>query len=218
MFEFQSQPFAFTTTPTGPYHDVGDLDAAFQFLPVLEHGYAPTIAFAYQHVLRSGSAPNLDVGSASQSAVLLISGDLGGTHYDTNFVLSEQSGPGPSGSEVRRAQYGQMMSATHPIFSHLADEKLGLTGELWHLTQPLPTTDIHNLPVARANAVGALLAISYAAAPNLVLDAAINHGLTTTSTQWQFLAGFTYLLPHRMWSQHSTAPKPPPRHHQNPYK
>lgn len=218
MFEFLSQPFAFTTTPTGPYQDVGDLDAAIQVLPVLEHGLTPTIAFAYQHVLRSGSAPNLDVGSSSQSAVLLISGDLGDTHYDTNFVLSEQTGPGPSEADVRRAQAGQMISATRPILSRLAGDRLGLTGELWHVTQPLPTTDLHDLPVARANAVGALFALSYAVAPNFVVDAALNHGLTTTSTQWQFLAGFTYLLPHRMWSQHSNAPRPPARRHHIPHK
>jgi len=52
--------------------------------------------------------------------------------------------------------------------------------------------------VARANAVGVLLSLAYATAPNLVLDVAVNRGLTSTSTQWQAIVGFTYLLPKRL--------------------
>ena len=35
-------------------------------------------------------------------------------------------------------------------------------------------------------------------AKNLVLDGGFNHGLTSTSTQWEVFAGFTYLLPHKL--------------------
>src|SRR4029077_18161573 len=31
-----------------------------------------------------------------------------------------------------------------------------------------------------------------------VIDAGFNHRLTDTSTRWEILAGFTYLLPHRL--------------------
>jgi hypothetical protein len=34
---------------------------------------------------------------------------------------------------------------------------------------------------------------------NLVIDGGFNHGLTSTSTQWEAFVGFTYLLPHRFW-------------------
>ena len=32
-----------------------------------------------------------------------------------------------------------------------------------------------------------------------VFDTGFQHGLTSTSTQWEAFAGFTYLLPHRLW-------------------
>jgi hypothetical protein len=192
MLEFLSQPFAFTTTPDGPTKDAGDLDAAVQGILLPGHALTPTVAVGYQHVLRSGSAPNLDIGSPYQSVTLLVSGDIGATHYDTNYIVTEQTNSGPT---LRRAQFAQTLSVSHPIFS---SERFGITGELWHFTQPLPTTDIHNRPIARANAVGALASVTYTAAPILVLDIAVDHGLTSTSTQWQAIAGFTYLLPHRL--------------------
>jgi hypothetical protein len=37
---------------------------------------------------------------------------------------------------------------------------------------------------------------------NLVVDGGFDHGLTSTSTQWELFAGFSYLLPHRLWSAH----------------
>jgi hypothetical protein len=207
MLEFISQPFASTTTPDGPTRDTGDLAAALQGIILQGHAHTPTVALNYQHVIRSGSAPNLDIGSSSQSAILLISGDFGAVHYDTNYIVSEQTNPGPTGT-LRRAQFGQTLCVSHPILSSLTGDRLGLSGEVWHFTQPLPTTDIHNRPVARANAVGVLLSLAYAVAPNLVLDVGVNRGLTSTSTQWQAMAGFTYLLPHHLWSQHSVAAKP----------
>jgi hypothetical protein len=42
-------------------------------------------------------------------------------------------------------------------------------------------------------------AVSYAARKTLVFDAGLNRGLTRTSTRWEVFAGFTYLLPHRLW-------------------
>jgi hypothetical protein len=34
-----------------------------------------------------------------------------------------------------------------------------------------------------------------------VLDGGFSHGFTSTSTRWQSFAGFTYLLPHRLWPE-----------------
>lgn len=33
----------------------------------------------------------------------------------------------------------------------------------------------------------------------LVFDGGFDRGLTSTSTRWELFAGFTYLLPHRLW-------------------
>jgi hypothetical protein len=60
---------------------------------------------------------------------------------------------------------------------------------LWRFSQPL----------TRGNSAGNLWAASYALRKNLVADAGFNRGLTSTSTQWEVFAGFTYLLPHRLW-------------------
>ncbi|HEX3570338.1 MAG TPA: hypothetical protein VHU44_05895 [Acidobacteriaceae bacterium] len=199
MLEFVSQPFAYSSAAQQTSRDAGDLDLAVQAVVVEKSGHRPTIAVNYQNVVRSGSAPNLDVGSSTRSAVLLISGDIGLTHYDTNYIVSEQTLPNLPQPSLRRAQFGQTICLSHPLFAAHTGSRLSLSGELWHETQPLPTADRRNRPVARANAVGALAALSYAFAPNLVADTALNRGLTSTSTTWQFLAGFTYLLPHRLW-------------------
>jgi hypothetical protein len=199
MFAFVSQPFAYSKAGPDSSRDAGDLDVAVQGVVHARRGASPTVALAYQNVVRSGSAPNLDIGSSSRSLILLVSGDIGATHYDTNYMVSEQTvSAAPSGT-LRRAQFGQTICISHPIFAARTDSRLGLSGELWHQTQPLPTTDRDNRPVPRANAVGALAALSYTVRPNLVLDTAFNRGLTSTSTSWQYLAGFTYLLPHRLW-------------------
>jgi hypothetical protein len=46
---------------------------------------------------------------------------------------------------------------------------------------------------------GNLWALSYNATKDLVFDAGFDRGLTNTSTQWEVFAGFTYLVPHRMF-------------------
>ena len=43
--------------------------------------------------------------------------------------------------------------------------------------------------------------------PNLIIDLGFDHGLTATSTQWQGIAGFTYLLPHGLWNKRQPAAK-----------
>src|SRR5580700_814650 len=141
-------------------------------------GARPTVAVSYFHRAYDGGAPELDVGSPTNSFLLLASADVWGFHYDANAMFNELV----DGS-VRRAQFGQSLSISHPIKG-----KFAISGELWHFTQPF----LHG------NAVGSLWAVSYAARKTLVLDCGFNHGLTSTSTEWEVFAGFTYLLPHKM--------------------
>jgi hypothetical protein len=99
-------------------------------------------------------------------------------------IFSEQaSGPAPCERPIRRGQFGQTLSISHPL-GHFT-----LAGEIWHFTQPL----------TRGNAAGNLWALSYPVRENLVVDAGLNHGLTSSFTQWQGFAGFTYLLPNHLW-------------------
>ena len=65
--------------------------------------------------------------------------------------------------------------------------KFGISGEIWHFTQPF----------LKSHAVGNLWALNYNPQKTLVLDVGFKRGLTSTSTRWEVFAGFTYLLPHK---------------------
>jgi hypothetical protein len=81
------------------------------------------------------------------------------------------------------AQFAQTLSISHSL------GKFTISGEVWHFSQPFE----------KSNTVGNLWAVSRALRKNLVVDAGFNRGLTKTSTRWEAFAGFTYLLPHRLW-------------------
>lgn len=150
-------------------------------------GARPTVALSYFHSLYDGNAPDIDVGSAEQSALLLVSLDYAGFHADINGIVNEQVDNEQIDDRLRRAQFGQTLSVSRGL------GRWTVAGELWHFTQPL----------ADGHATGNLWALSYTARPNLVLDCGFNHGLTASSTQWETFAGFTYLLPHRLWPAHA---------------
>ena len=141
----------------------------------------PTISVSYVRRLYESPAPELDLGTFRESGTILVSQDVAGFHYDSNLIVTEQTQAG-----VRRAQFGQTLSISHPL-----KKKLTISGELWHFTQPY----LHS------NAIGNLWAISYPLQRNLVIDAGFNRGLTKTSTHWEEFIGFTYLLPHRLWAK-----------------
>jgi hypothetical protein len=176
-----SEPFSHTIGAIGealPENLPGDVDAGLQAVVLPGVGLKPTISLSYFRVIYSGSAPDTDIGSFHRSALFLLSEDFGRFHVDMNGVFSEQTGNG-----VRRGQFGQTLSISHPLGRFTA------AGELWHFTQPL----------THGNAVGNLWALSYTAKKNLVFDAGLDRGLTSSSTQWEGFAGLTYLLPHRLW-------------------
>jgi hypothetical protein len=157
---------------------VGEVFLGAQGVLLQGDGARPTVSVSYIRRLYASPAPEIDIGTFHQSAIVLVSGDELGFHFDMNGVVTEQ-GDG----EVRRAQFGQTLSVSHPI------GRFTVSGEIWHFSQPL----------TRSNAVGNLWAVSYPMRKNLVFDAGFDHGLTSTSTQWEGFAGFTYLLPHRLW-------------------
>jgi hypothetical protein len=158
-------------------------DVFFGAQVVLAHGEGatPTVAVSYFHRAYDGGAPELDFGSPLNSVLLLASADVKHFHYDANVMFNELT-QGP----VHRAQFGQSLSVSHPLVG-----KFSVSGEIWHFTQPF----------LRGNAVGNLWAVGYTARRTLVLDAGFDRGLTSTSTQWEAFAGFTYLLPHRLWGR-----------------
>ena len=142
-------------------------------------GLRPSIALSYLRRVYSGPAPNLDFGSPTDSFLLLASGDWGKLHFDTNVIFNRMADHG-----VLRPQYGQTLSLSHPLRG-----RWSASGEIWHFTQPF----LH------ASATGTLWALGFAQRRNLVWDGGFDRGLTGTSTHWEAFAGFTYLLPRRLW-------------------
>lgn len=173
-----NEPLTHSTGESGTDLRLGGGSAGLQAVVLSGEGRRPTVSVSYLHRLYNSGAPDLDIGSFSQSGLLLLSADIAGFHFDTNAIVSEQTQ-----AKLNRAQFGQTLSVSHPI------GKFTLASELWHFSQPL----------TKGNAVGNLWSVSYSIRNNLVLDAGFNRGLTSTSTHWETFTGFTYLLPHRLW-------------------
>jgi hypothetical protein len=173
-----SEPFVHATGAEVSGDRPGEVFAGLQAVALSGTGHTPTVSLSYIRRLYESPAPEIDIGTFRQSALFLVSDDLGGFHFDVNGVFSEQAE-----GTVRRGQFGQTLSVSHPL------GRFTISGELWHFTQPL----------TRGNAVGNLWAGSYPIRKNLVVDAGFDHGLTSSSTHWEEFAGFTYVLPHRLW-------------------
>ncbi|MGH9736061.1 MAG: hypothetical protein ACRD8A_15895 [Candidatus Acidiferrales bacterium] len=174
-----TQPYAYSRAENEPANGMGDVDVGFQTMVHQGEGAQPTIAFSYLGQVHNGDAPDLDVGSFRNSALLLVSADVKGFHYDTNYLFNEVV----NGS-IRRLQFGQTLSVSHDLAG-----KFGISGEIWRFTQPF----------LQSNTIGNLWALNYNARPNLVFDGGFNRGLTGTATRWELFAGFTYLLPHKFF-------------------
>jgi hypothetical protein len=177
----QTEPMVLSDLGTATDHRPGEVFVGFQ--TVLKHGEGvrPTISVSYFRRLYASPAPELDIGTNRQSALLLISFDIKKFHVDTNGIVTEQIS---DETLVHRAQFGQTLSISHPLAG-----KLSLSGELWHFSQPL----------TKSNAAGLLFAPSYNVNRFLVLDGGFNRGLTSTSTRWEVFVGFTCLLPKQLW-------------------
>jgi hypothetical protein len=177
----QTEPLVFSDLGPRSDRSSGDIFGGLQAVIYPGEGLRPTLAVSYFRRVYSGPAPDVDIGSSRQSALFLASLDIRKFHIDANAIIAEQIS---DDTRVHRAQFGQTLSVSHPIRG-----KLGMTGELWHFSQPL----------SRSNAVGLLLAPTYTVNRLLVLDAGFNRGLTRTSTRWEAFVGVTYLFPHRLW-------------------
>jgi hypothetical protein len=176
----QFEPFTHSTGAAVSGDRPGEVFAGMMAVILPGEDKRPTISAQYLRRLYASPAPELDLGTFVQSSSIFLSDDLGGFHFDVNGLLMEQQNDTTKG---RRLQFAQTLSVSHPI------GRFTISGEIWHFAQPL----------TNSFAVGNLWAISYPVRRNLVIDAGFDHGLTSTSTQWESFAGFTYLLPRRLW-------------------
>jgi hypothetical protein len=178
QFLVTSEPVVHSGLGSQKEFNPGDILAGFQAVLLPGREKRPTISLSFEEHVYAGSAPDIDIGTPKHSLLLLISNDLAGFHFDLNGMFNEQTQ-----DRVGRAQFGQTISISHPL------KKFTIGVELWHFTQPFQ----------QGNCIGNLWEVSYPIRRNLVVDAGFNRGLTSTSTQWEGFAGFTYLLPHRLW-------------------
>jgi hypothetical protein len=172
------EPIAHSRVGGRSSNDTGGVSLGVQAVLFPGEGAKPTISGSYFHSVYGGNVLDLDIGSSTNSVLLLASADVRKFHYDANLFFNEVVN-----DPIRRGQFGQSLSLSHPL-----TERFVLSGEIWHFTQPF----------LRGNAVGNLWALSYSARKDLVFDGGFQRGLTNTSTQWEVFAGFTYLVPHRM--------------------
>jgi len=175
----QTEPVVHSHIETGIDGRPGEVFLGMQGVVVPGEGHKPTVSLSYFRRAYASPAPELDIGTNRQSGLLLVSFDAGGFHFDTNAIATEQIE-----HPRHRTQLGQTLSVSHPVA-----QRLGISGEIWHFTQPL----------IRSNAIGVLFATSYTLKKNLVLDGGFNRGLTATSTHWETFVGFTYLVPKKLW-------------------
>jgi hypothetical protein len=104
----------------------GEVFAGFQAVVLSGEGHKPTVSLSYIRRLYASPAPEIDIGTFRNSALILLSDDLAGFHFDINGIFSEQTK-----GLVRRGQFGQTLSISHRL------GRLTIAGELWHFTQPL---------------------------------------------------------------------------------
>jgi hypothetical protein len=176
------EPFTHSTGAEISGNRPGEVFAGLQAVILPGKDERPTISGQYLRRLYASPAPELDLGTFVQSATILLSDDLRGFHFDVNGLITEQQ---DDKTKVRRAQFAQTLSISHPV------GKFTVSGELWHFARPL----------THSYAVGNLWSASYPVRKNLVIDAGLDHGLTSTSTHWEGFGGFTYILPQRLWRQ-----------------
>lgn len=177
----QTEPMVFSDLGNTTDREPGDVFMGFQGLIHRGEGLRPTISVSYIRRLYASPAPELDIGTNRQSVLVLASFDVHKFHIDTNGIVTEQISDTKG---VHRGQFGQTLSISHPLLG-----RVGMSGEIWHFSQPF----------LKSNAVGLLLAPTYTVNPLLVLDGGFDRGLGGTSTRWEAFIGVTYLFPKRLW-------------------
>jgi len=104
------EPIAHYTVGANSANSVADVFVGAQVVVNAGEGATPTLAASYLHRAYDGGAPEVDFGSPTNSFLILASADVKGFHYDANAVFNELVQ-----ASVRRAQFGQTLSISHPI-------------------------------------------------------------------------------------------------------
>lgn len=111
----------FVHSDTQPQNGTGDIVIGAQGAVHKGEGSNPTLSLSYFRDVFSGGTPNLDIGSASNSVLVLASADVKGFHYDTNYIFNEQVS-----DSVRRASSARLFP--YPMASATASASPARSG------------------------------------------------------------------------------------------
>src|SRR6202035_1739432 len=105
-FIVQNEPMVFSDLGDRGDRRPGEVFTGLQAIVHQGKGANPTVAVSYFRRLYASPAPELDLGTNRQSALLLVSFDVKKFHVDTNGIVTEQIS---DESLVHRAQFGQTL-------------------------------------------------------------------------------------------------------------
>jgi hypothetical protein len=159
-------------------HGFGDQLVGFQYRLHHQSQYLPTIAFRYEAKIPTASS-RLGIGSGEldHNLTFLASKDFGGYHFDFNETAILSGRSGASGFD-KNSFTG--LAGSHPLHGPLA-----ITGEIYAFTRQNAST---------AGFSSTLWGLTYNINPRLVLDSAIDVGLSPAAPHKSVVAGFTYSL------------------------
>ena len=157
----------------------GDNALGFQYRFVHQKKLVPTMAISYSLTFPSASvSKGLGTGKYDHQIRFLASKDILGVHFDFNTAYFFLGRPSSRGTD----QNAEMnLAFSHPIY-----KKLQFTGEFYG--------DTHFNSGAPAFADG-LWALTYTVTPRLVVDAGIDHALTSSAPfHRSYFVGVTYSI------------------------
>jgi len=170
--------FLSQTDSGGTHRGFGDNWLGPQIRIYKQTKLVPTFAFSYAVKIPSASPQDgLGSGQVDHSFTLLVSKDIGKTHFDfnaTGFLIGQ---PGASGFD-KNQQFNL-------AFSHALHGPLQFTGEFYGDTQ---------LNAATPGFVSSLWALTYTVNPRLVVDSGFEAGITSGGPHRHAFVGVTYSI------------------------
>jgi len=155
---------------------VGDTGVGVQWRVIHQKKYFPTFSVSY--ATKAPTSPDtLDAGDFGHEFRVLMSKDIGKSHFDANlsyFLLGRSAAPGFDHSFL------PALAWSHPLKG-----KWGTTAEIWGSTHENESTK---------GTTSILAAATYQLRPRLVLDSGMNFGLRGDIPRAAFFVGVTYSI------------------------
>lgn len=161
-------------------HDsgLGDTTVGFKYRFLRQRLWLPETAIGYAAKLPT-AGDILGSGEIDYQLTLLVSKDLGKSHFDSNLNVNWFGRRDRDGFDH---DFLPTLSWTYPLTQ---SQKWQLEAELSGETSPAP---------AQPGSISNLYAVAYTLRPRLVLDSGVSFGLLGNIPRASFIAGFTYSI------------------------